>query len=140
VATDSTIRGNVLVNPTTKAVKVGKEEKQIVELRIMSDVYKQNATGELEQDEAKTHPVQLTIWNETLGKSVASLIRKGMRVVVEGQTYQHLYRVSDAERSEGKQDFFEMRCDVSNLTLALNRVESINMRQRSEEQAALAGA
>lgn len=135
MATESTIRGNVLANPVTKVVKVKGEDRQIVELRIMSDVYKDNGQGGLEQDESKTHPVQVTIWSENLGKPVAALIRKGMRVVVEGQTYQHLYRVSEDDRKEGKEDFFEIRCDASSLALALNRVESISMRQATDRQA-----
>ena len=134
MATQSTVRGNILVDPELKSVTVRGEQRSICELRIMSDFWIDNAQGEREQDAGRTHPVQVTVWAEALAKQCADVLRKGMRVEVKGASYPHVYRYSDAERAAGKNDIFEIRMAAEDVTLCLNRVSSITMRQRQDAE------
>lgn len=128
MATESHIRGNLLANPVLKTVKVKGQEARICEFRMMSDVWHSDEQGQRLQDPERTHPVQVTAWDEALAQSCAHVLRTGMRVHVVGASYPHVYRVSDADRAAGKQDLLEMRCNASQVSLALNRVDSVQMR------------
>jgi single-strand DNA-binding protein len=132
MATQSTVRGNILVDPEFKYVSVRGEQRGICEFRVMSDFWVENAQGEREQDASRTHPVQVTVWSESLAKQCFEVLRKGMRVEVKGGTHPHVYRYSDAERQAGKNDIYELRMAAEDVTLCLNRVASIQMRQRQE--------
>jgi len=136
MATESTATGNLLAKPELKTIKVKGEDRTICEMRIMSDVWLQDADGNPIQDADKSHPVQITVWNERLAKLCAHLLDKGMRVVVTGQSFPHIYRVSDADRSQGKNDFFETRMDASNVCLALNRIQEVVMQPRRSPEGA----
>jgi single-strand DNA-binding protein len=135
MATQSTARGNILVDPELKLVNVRGEQRQICEFRIMSDFWVENAAGEREQDATRTHPVQVTVWGESLAKQCFEVLRKGMRVEVKGNTHPHIYRFSDAERAGGKNDIYELRMAAEDVTLCLNRVAAIQMRQRQDAPA-----
>lgn len=132
MATHSTVRGNILVDPELKTVAVRGEQRTICEFRLMSDFWIDNAAGEREQDPARTHPVHVTVWSETLAKQCAEVLRKGMRVETKGNSHPHVYRYSDAERQSGKNDIFEVRMAAEDVTLCLNRVFSIQMQARQE--------
>ena len=136
MAIEAKITGNLLSNPVTKPVKTSRGEVKITEFRMMSDVWKQGKEGEEPtQDEAKTKPVQVTVWNERLAEAVAKTLRAGMRAEVHGDVYLSENRASDEERAAGKRDYADLRCDAASVSLMLNRVEGITMRQRAAEQA-----
>jgi single-stranded DNA-binding protein len=139
MAIEAKITGNLLVNPSSKVVKTGRGEIRIAEFRMMSDVWKQAKEGDVNaepvQDESKTHPVQVTIWNERLAEAVVNTMRAGMRVCVTGDMYQSKNTATDEERSAGKRDYSDLRCDGSNVYLMLNRVDSVTMRQRTPAEA-----
>ncbi|WP_194945220.1 single-stranded DNA-binding protein [Limnohabitans sp. DM1] len=136
MATESILTGNLLADPAVKQIKVRGEDRVICEMRIMSDVWREDHEGNLVQDPDKSQPAQITVWNERLAEGCGNLLRKGMRVVVMGQSYPHIYRVSDADRAQGKSDSFEIRVDATSVSLALNRVEQIVMKaRRTQEQA-----
>lgn len=136
MAIDAVITGNLLINPVVKTVNTPSGEKKITEFRMMSDVWKSGRDGqEPVQDEAKTKPVQITIWNERLAAAVAEKLRKGMRVEAKGDMYLSETKASDSERAEGKRDYADLRCDAHTVNLMLNRVETITMRVRAEEPA-----
>lgn len=129
MSTESTLVGNLLANPTLKTITVKGESRTICELRLMSDVWRDDPQqGNPVQDQERSHPAQVTVWNERLAKSCEHLLRSGMRVVVTGQSYPHIYRVSDVDRAQGKTDLFEIRVDASSVALALNRIEQVVMR------------
>lgn len=136
MAIEATITGNLLINPVRKTVNTSRGEIKITEFRMMSDVWKQGRDGEESQvDEAKTKPVQVTIWNESLAEMYADKLRSGMRVEVTGDLYLSEHKATDAERAEGKRDYADMRCDANRVTLMLNRVETITMRVKAQEHA-----
>lgn len=137
MAMEAKITGNILSNPVRKTVKTPSGEKVISEFRMMSDVWK-NVGDNVDpiQDEEKTKPVQVTIWNERLAETCASIYRKGMRVQVFGDLYLRETRANEAERAEGKRDFADLRCDAQSVALLPNRVEQIVMREKAVEQAA----
>lgn len=137
MATDSHITGNVLVNPILKTVKVKGEDRQIAEFRIMSDVYRDTPDGP-KQDDERTYPLQVTVWNEALAKQVVGALRAGMRVDVKGTTYPRHYMPSEAEIAEGKKERYDIRCDAERVTVALNRVASITMNQTQNQAQAQA--
>ena len=137
MATDSQITGNVLVNPILKTVKVKGEDRQIAEFRIMSDVYRDTPEG-LKQDDERSHPIQVTVWNENLARQVVGLLRSGMRVDVKGTTYPRHYVPSETELAEGKKENYGIRCDAERVTLALNRVDAITMHQTQNQAQAQA--
>lgn len=131
MASETTARGNLLTNPIHKIVKVNGQDRKIAELRIMSDVWRDGPEGDRIQDADKTHPMQVTVWNERLAEACANTLRSGMRVRVTGQTYPHIYRISDQDRAQGKTDLMEIRMDAEDVTLCLNRVESVTMAART---------
>jgi single-stranded DNA-binding protein len=136
MAIEGIVTGNMLTNPAQKAVNTPRGEVRITEFRMMSDVWKPGKDNEEPvQDESKTEPVQVTIWNERLGDAIAHNLRKGMRVDVTGSIYLSRTSLTDEDRAAGKKEYADMRCDASDVALKLNRVESVAMRQRATEQA-----
>lgn len=135
MAIEAIVTGNLLSNPVRKPVNTSKGEVMITEFRMMSDVWVMGRDGEEpKQNDAKTKPVQVTVWNERLAEAVADKLRSGMRVEVKGDMYLSEHKATDAERAEGKRDYADLRCDAGSVTLMLNRVESINMRAKAQEQ------
>jgi single-stranded DNA-binding protein len=137
MAIEGRITGNLLSNPIRKTVNTAGGEKHITEFRMMSDVWK-NVGDNVDpiQDEDKTKPVQVTVWNERLAEVCALVYRKGMRLQVYGDIYMRENKASEAERAEGKRDFADLRCDAQTVALLPNRVEQIVMREKAQEQAA----
>ena len=132
MAIRAVITGNILTNPSTKVVNLPKGEVKVTEFRMMSDVWKNGGVDgkELVQDDDKTKPVHVTVWNERLGALVANTLRKGMRVETTGDLYLQETKASDADRGNGKQDYADLRCAADNVSLQLNRVEAVQMRER----------
>lgn len=131
---DAVITGNLLENPTQRTVTLTGGERRITALRVMSDVWRSGGEGQDPvQDPTKTRPVALTIWNERLGDAVMATLRAGMRVEAKGDLYLHEWHPNDAQRAEGKNDLYELRCDVNDIGLKLNRIEGVQMRTRQAD-------
>lgn len=128
------IRGNLTANPVGKTITVGDEKRNIVELRVFSDEYKR--VGEnLVQDDSKCIGIDVTIWNERLGQQVLKHLKKGARVEVKGDLFPNRYE--DRETREMRTN---LQINADSVTLALNRVESVEFAQSKREREESQGA
>ena len=75
--------GSVGDPPRLKTVLVGSEERQVAELRVFFDDYRQDDKGGLEQ--AGGFWLDVTVWGDRLAAQIAQLVRKGARVHVSGR-------------------------------------------------------
>jgi hypothetical protein len=132
---EAVVTGNLLEDPSQRMVATKEGDVRITELRIMSDEYKW--VGEdLVQDESKTSPVGVTIWNKRVGDDVMSVMKKGMRVdAFCDQFHLHRWLPDEAQAGAGKKPVYEMRGTARKVSLALNRVEKVTMRERSSDSA-----
>ncbi len=121
------VKGNLLADPEQKIVQVKGENKTITQIRFWSDVYKKDAADEFSQDEEKSMPVNVTIWSERLGGEVMRLLGKGMRVIAQGELTIQTW--VDKESGEHKH---QAHIDANHVSLALNRVEQIQMKSKQE--------
>ncbi|MBP7565533.1 MAG: single-stranded DNA-binding protein [Burkholderiaceae bacterium] len=132
MAIEAEVTGNMLDSPTQKQVETANGPKRITQFRMMSDVWRDGEDGPY-QDESRSKPVAVTIWNERLGDSVMQLYRKGMRMLVVGDLHLHVYVPSDEDQNAGKNAYYELRCDAAKVALLPNRVERIEMRARQQQ-------
>ncbi|MBU3595100.1 single-stranded DNA-binding protein [Polynucleobacter sp. 86C-FISCH] len=121
------VKGNLLADPEQKVIQVKGENKTITQIRIWSDVYKKDAADGFSQDEEKSMPVNITIWNERLGGEVMHLLGKGMRVNAQGELTIQTW--VDKESGEHKH---QAHIDANYVNLALNRIEQIQMKPKQE--------
>jgi single-strand DNA-binding protein len=84
--------GNVGDQPVLKTVLVGKEERQVVELRVFFDEYRQDGSGGLEQ--AGGFWLDVNVWGERHAAEVAQLVKKGARVHVTGRLAESKWTVT----------------------------------------------
>jgi single-strand DNA-binding protein len=94
MAIKALVEGNLTKNPEGRTVLVNNEPRAIVELRVFSDV-RRRVGDEWEQDEEKSKAVDVTVWQESLGEALLKTLRKGTRVLVEGDL--HLNEYTDGE-------------------------------------------
>lgn len=134
MAIEATVVGNVLTAPEQRFVQTGNGQKKVTSLRVMSDVYSGEGDDRA-QDDAKSSPVGITIWQEHLGDDVFQKIRPGMRVEVSGSLYLHNWEPSDEEYNAGKSPIHEMRVTANSLAIRLNRVSNIQMQPKRDGQA-----
>jgi single-stranded DNA-binding protein len=128
------VRGNLTANPVGKTIKVGDEPRNIVEFRVFSDEYKR-VGDDLVQDDSKCIGIDVTVWNERLGKQVLKLLKKGARVEVKGDFFPNRYE--DRENNEKRTNF---QMNAESVTLALNRVENVEFAQSKREREEAQGA
>ncbi|MBW8837793.1 MAG: single-stranded DNA-binding protein [Burkholderia sp.] len=117
-----------------KTITVGNEQRNIVELRVFSDEYKR-VGEELVQDDSKCIGIDVTIWNERLGKQVMEHLKKGARVEVKGDLFPNRYE--DRETHELRTN---LQVNADSVTLALNRVKSVEFAQSRREREESQGA
>ena len=134
MAIEATVVGNVLTAPEQRFVQTGTGQKKVTSFRVMSDVYSWEGDDRV-QDDAKSSPVGITIWQEHLGEDVFQKIRTGMRVEVSGSLYLHNWEPTDEEYEAGKAPVHEMRVTANSVALRLNRVKQIDMQPKREGQA-----
>lgn len=125
--------GNVLSSPTMKQVNTPSGAKRIVELRVMSAMYRKLEDGTLEQKDDKTFPVDVTIWNEPHTERVMQHIKTGASVVVKGDLYVSPWVTRENEPQSG------VRIDADSISLNLVRVERLVFRARRTNDEAEAG-
>lgn len=119
MAIKADVEGNLTKNPEARTVTVEGQPRQIVEIRVFSDVNR--LVGDrYEQDEDKSGGVDVTIWRESLGEAVLAHFRKGARVLVTGDL--HLHRYKDRESGEPRA---ALRMAADNVALVPFRIERI---------------
>ncbi len=139
MAIEASVTGNMLENPSQRSVRVSGDEVRITTFRMMSDVWTGDGDS-LVQDNEKSSPVAVTIWNEVLGDAVAAVYRKGMRVVVSGDLHLNHYVPSEAAAETGQKERHELRCAAHRVALLPNRVVAITMRPKRDAVPAQEGA
>lgn len=120
------IKGNLLADPEQKVVQVKGESKTITQMRVWSDVYKKEGDSVV-QDEEKSEPINVTIWQEHLGEDVMRLLSKGLRVVVKGEMVIQKWKDKDSQSSR-----YQVHVDAESVSLAFNRVEQVQMKAKLE--------
>lgn len=120
------VKGNLLADPEQKVVQVKGESKTITQIRVWSDVYKKEGDSVV-QDEEKSEPINVTIWQEHLGEDVMRLLSKGLRVVVKGEMVIQKWKDKDSQSSR-----YQVHVDAESVSLAFNRVEQIQMKAKLE--------
>ncbi len=116
--------GNVLSSPTMKQVNTPGGKKRIVELRVMSAMYRKLEDGTLEQKDDKTFPVDVTVWNEPHTERVMQHIKTGASVVVKGDLYVNPWITRENELQSG------IHIDADSIALNLVRVEQVVFQAR----------
>lgn len=126
----SDVIGNLLTNPEQRPVDTKNGTVRVTELRVMADAYKREG-DKLVQDDERSEPVQITIWNEKLGDEIARHFRKGCRIVAIGD--QHIHRWTDKESQEPR---YQVQLNADVVALVPYRIDSIAFRekQRTEQQ------
>ena len=117
--------GNVGDLPLLKTVMVGSEERQVAELRVFFDEYRQDGKGGLEQ--AGGFWLDVNVWGERLAAEVAQLVKKGARVHVIGRLAETQWTVTATgeERST-------LHLNADQLFLSLARLAEARFKPRRE--------
>ena len=117
--------GNVGDLPLLKTVMVGSEERQVAELRVFFDEYRQDGKGGLEQ--AGGFWLDVNVWGERLAADVAQLVKKGARVHVIGRLAETRWTVTATgeERSA-------LHLNADHLFLSLARLAEVRFKPRRE--------
>ena len=117
--------GNVGDQPLLKTVMVGNEERQVAELRVFFDEYRQDGKGGLEQ--AGGFWLDVNVWGERLAAEVAQIVKKGARVHVIGRLAETQWTVTATgeERSA-------LHLNADHLFLSLTRLAEARFKPRRE--------
>ena len=117
--------GNVGDQPLLKTVMVGSEERQVAELRVFFDEYRQDGKGGLEQSGGFW--LDVNVWGERLAAEVAQLVKKGARVHVVGRLAETQWTVTATgeERSA-------LHLNADHLFLSLTRLAEARFKPRRE--------
>ena len=117
--------GNVGDQPLLKTVMVGNEERQVAELRVFFDEYRQDGKGGLEQ--AGGFWLDVNVWGERLAAEAAQLVKKGARVHVIGRLAETQWTVTATgeERSA-------LHLNADHLFLSLTRLAEVKFKPRRE--------
>lgn len=113
------LEGNLTRDPESKFVTVDGERRQIVTLRVFSDVSRRAGDG-WEQDDERSCGVDVTIWGERLGQDVLKHFRKGARVLILGQLHLNEYTDGDGAHHAG------LRMAAESIGLQPYRIESLS--------------
>ena len=117
--------GNVGDLPLLKTVMVGSEERQVAELRVFFDEYRQDGKGGLEQ--AGGFWLDVNVWGDRHAAEVAQLVKKGARVHVVGRLAETQWTVTATgeERSA-------LHLNADHLFLSLTRLAEVRFKPRRE--------
>mgnify|MGYP000990047815 CR=1 FL=1 len=121
------VEGNLTKNPEGRTVVVQGEPRPIVELRVFSDV-RRRVGDEWEQDDEKSTAVDVTVWNEALGEQLLKLLRRGTRVLVEGDLHLNEYTDSEGAHHAG------LRLSAERVTLLPWRIDQITFTPKRERE------
>lgn len=121
--------GNIGTNPEMRYVQIGDRQAKVMEVRVFFDSYREDAAGQLVQDEAASFWKTVTIWDDRAERA-AKLLRKGARVCVMGRIKGE--RWTDKDTCEIR---YGDQVVADDIYLSLARVESIQWRERAPETA-----
>lgn len=117
--------GNVGDQPLLKTVVVGNEERQVAQLRVFIDEYRQDGSGGLEQ--AGGFWLDVNVWGERHAAEVAQLVKKGARVHVVGKLAESKWTVT-ATGEERR----ALYLNADHLFLSLARLAEARFKPRRE--------
>lgn len=120
--------GNAGDMPVLKTVLVGNEERQVAELRVFFDEYRQDGHGGVEQ--AGGFWLDVNVWGERHAAEVARLVKKGARVHVIGRLVESRWTVTATgeERSA-------LYLNAEHLFLSLTRLAEVRFQPRRDASA-----
>ena len=117
--------GNVAAPPLLKTVRVGNEERQVAQLRVYFDEYRQDGGGGVEA--AGGFWLDVNVWGERHAAEVADLVKKGARVHVVGKLAEHVWTAT-ATGEERR----ALYLNADHLFLSLARLAEANFKPRRE--------
>ena len=112
--------GNLGVAPVTRTVEARGEARAVTDMRVYFDRQVPQDDGSFVEEGGFW--LTVTTWGR-LAESCAKLLRKGMRVRVEGRLREHAWDSDDGPRTE-------LRLTADRVTLELAALESITVRTR----------
>lgn len=120
--------GNAGDLPVLKTVLVGNEERQVAELRVFFDEYRQDGNGGVEQ--AGGFWLDVNVWGERHAAEVARLVKKGARVHVIGRLVESRWTVTAT--GEERTAFY---LNADHLFLSLTRLAEVRFQPRRDASA-----
>ena len=117
--------GNAGDLPVLKTVMVGNEERQVAELRVFFDEYRQDGNGGVEQ--AGGFWLDVNVWGERHAAEVARLVKKGTRVHVTGRLVESRWTVTAT--GEERTAFY---LNADHLLLSLTRLAEARFQPRRD--------
>ena len=117
--------GNAGDAPVLKTVLVGREERQVAELRVFFDEYRQGGNGVLEQ--AGGFWLDVNVWGERLPAEVAQLVKKGARVHVIGRLAESKWTATKTGEERRA-----LHLNADHLFLSLTRLAEARFKPRRE--------
>lgn len=117
--------GNVGDQPRLKAVLVGNEERQVAELRVFFDEYRQDGSGGVES--AGGFWLDVNVWGDRYAAEVANLVKKGARVHVIGKLAESKWIVTAT-----KEERRALYLNADHLFLSLTRMAEARFKPRRE--------
>lgn len=119
--------GNLGESPTLKTVTVKGEDRQVAEMRVFLDDYKQDGQGGFEQNGGFW--LNVSTWDK-LAESVAKHLRKGARVNIAGHLTEQEW--TDKESGEVRKS---MQLNANEVYLALSRLDEVKFKAKIAEVA-----
>ena len=117
--------GNAGDQPVLKTVMVGNEERQVTELRVFFDEYRQDGNGGLEQ--VGGFWLDVNVWGERHAPEVAQIVKKGARVHVIGRLVESKWIVT--ETGEERRALY---LNADRLFLSLTRLAEARFKPRRD--------
>ena len=108
MAIQATLEGNLTRNPEGKCIVIDGVPRDLVEMRVFSDVNRRNADGGWVQDDERSGAVDVTIWAEKLGAEVLRLFRKGKGWIGSSGAYPQFHPHATCQR--GMRPGLQIRC------------------------------
>jgi single-stranded DNA-binding protein len=126
-----TVTGNIGKTPVFKS-----GEHNLVEIFLIAEETRRDDDGQLQTIEGSTNAYPITVWGNS--ENAASLehlkaLQKGMRITVTGGFRPQLW--TDEASGEVKPSY-GINCRPSDVSLKLNRIESITMKPKREQATA----
>jgi single-strand DNA-binding protein len=108
-----------------KTVLVGNQERQVAELRVFFDEYRQDGNGGLEQ--AGGFWLDVNVWGERHAAEVVQLVKKGARVHVIGRLAESKWTVAGTGEERRA-----LHLNADRLFLGLARLAEATFKPRRE--------